>query len=63
MCPSNPQSDVNGDGTINVLDLIIVAQYLGESTAAAPSSVAAIDSLELDPAMVQVWITQARTEE
>ena len=60
---ANPQSDVNGDGTINVLDLIIVAQYLGESTAAAPSSVAAIDSLELDPAMVQVWITQARTED
>ena len=59
----SPQSDVNGDGTINVLDLIIVAQYLGESTAAAPSSVAAIDSLELDPAMVQVWITQARTED
>ena len=60
---ANPQSDVNGDGTINVLDLIIVAQYLGESTAAAPSSVAAIDSLELDPAMVQVWITQARIED
>ena len=40
-----------------------MAQYLGESTAAAPSSVAAIDSLELDPAMVQVWITQARTED
>ena len=60
---ANPQFDVNGDGTINVLDLIIVAQYLGESTAAAPSSVAAIDSLELDPAMVQVWITQARTED
>ena len=59
----NQQADVNGDGTINVLDLIVVAQYLGESTAAAPSSVAAIDSLELDPAMVQVWITQARTED
>ena len=58
----SPQSDVNGDGTINVLDLIIVAQYLGESTAAAPSSVAAIDSLELDPAMVQTWIAQAEAE-
>ena len=61
---ANPQSDVNGDGTINVLDLIVVAQYLGESTsAAAPSNVAAVDSLELDPAMIQAWITQARTED
>ena len=61
---ANPQSDVNGDGTINVLDLIVVAQYLGESTsAAAPSNVAAMDSLELDPAMIQAWITQARTED
>ena len=59
---ANPQSDVNGDGTINVLDLVVVAQHLGESTAtAAPSSVA-IDSLELDPAMVQAWIAQARIE-
>ena len=55
----NPQADVNGDGTINVLDLIVVAQNLGESTAAAPSGVAAIDSLALDPAMVQAWIAAA----
>ena len=59
---SNPQADVNDDGTINVLDLIVVAQHLGESTAAAPSGVAVIDSLELDPAMVQAWIAQARVE-
>ena len=59
----NRQADVNNDGTINVLDLIVVAQHLGESTAAAaPSSVDAIDSLELDPAMVQAWIAQARIE-
>ena len=58
----NQQADVNGDGTINVLDLIIVAQYLGESTAAAPSTVAGINILELDPAMVQAWITQAQTK-
>ena len=60
---ANPQADVNGDGTINVLDLIVVAQYLGESTAtAAPSSVASVDSLALDPTMIQAWITQARIE-
>ena len=58
----NPQADVNGDGTINVLDLIVVAQNLGESTAAAPSNVAAIDSLELDPAMVQAWIAAAEAK-
>ena len=58
----NRQADVNGDGTINVLDLIVVAQHLGESTAAAPASVASVDSLELDPAMVQAWIAQARVE-
>ena len=59
----SPQADVNGDGAINVLDLIVIAQYLGESTAAAPSGVAAIDGLELDPAMVQAWIAQARVED
>ena len=59
---SNPQADVNGDGTINVLDLVLVARHLDESTAGAPSNVAAIDSLELDPAMVQAWIAQAALE-
>ena len=61
---SNPQADVNGDGIINILDLIVVAQYFGESTeAAAPFYVAAIDSLELDPAMIRTWIAQAETED
>ena len=59
----NHQSDVNGDGTINVLDLIVVAQRLGESTVGvAPFNVTAIDSLELDPAMIQAWIAQAEVE-
>ena len=60
---SNPKADVNGDGIINILDLIVVAQYLGESTeTAAPFSVAVIETLELDPATVQMWIAQARIE-
>ena len=56
------QADVNGDGTINILDLVIVAQHLGESTAAAPPNVAAIETLELDTAMIQAWIAQAKVE-
>ena len=57
------RADVNGDGTINVLDLIVVAQHLGESTeGAAPSSVA-IEGLELDPAMIQMWIARAQVED
>ncbi len=60
---ANPQSDVNGDGTINVLDLIVVAQHLGEpANAAAPFYVTGIETLELDPAIVQAWIVQARVE-
>ena len=60
---ANPQSDVNGDGTINVLDLIVVAQHLGEpANAAAPFYVTGIETLELDPAAIQMWIAQARVE-
>ncbi len=59
----NPQADVNRDGIINIQDLIVVAQHLGESTdAAAPSIIAAINTEELTPAMVQAWITQAQIE-
>ena len=57
---ANPQADVNRDGVINIQDLILVAQHLGESTAAAAPSAIVIDSLEIDPAKVQAWITQAQ---
>ena len=57
---ANPQADVNRDGVINIQDLILVAQHLGESTAAAAPSAIVIDSLEIDPAKVQAWITQAK---
>ena len=58
--PVNLRTDVNRDGTVNIQDLILVAQYLGESTAAAAPSAIVIDSLEIDPAKVQAWITQAQ---
>ena len=59
---SDSQADVNADGIINILDLVIVAQHLGESTAAAPPNVAAIETVELNTAMVQTWIAQAKVE-
>ncbi len=59
----SPQADVNSDGAINILDLVLVAQHLGESeTGAAPSTLAIKDLKGLDPATVQAWIDQARTE-
>ena len=61
---ANHRADVNGDGTVSILDLITVAQHLGESgTSAAPSSVATINSSELDPGMVQAWVAQAQIED
>ena len=58
--PANLRTDVNRDGAINIQDLILVAQHLGESTDAAAPSAIVIDSLEIDPAKVQAWITQAQ---
>ncbi|MCY4434539.1 MAG: T9SS type A sorting domain-containing protein, partial [bacterium] len=56
--------DVNGDGTISILDLILVAQHLGESTPGAAPSIFAMDGREgLDPAMIQAWIGQAQIED
>ena len=59
----DPRADVNGDGVVNILDLVAVAGHLGESTAtAAPSSMIAVDGLELDPAIVQRWIAQVEAK-
>ena len=55
-----PQADVNGDGTISILDLIIAAQHFGESTDAAAPATVAIDIEELTPTTVQAWIEQAQ---
>ena len=60
---ANHEADVNGDGTVSILDLIAVAQHLGESNASAAPSGVNIDSLELDPTTIQVWIARAQTED
>ena len=60
----NSRTDVNGDETVNILDLVLVAQHMGESTIeAAPTTIAIEEVKGLDPATVQAWIEQARTED
>ena len=61
--PTNSEVDVNDDGVVSILDLILVAQHMGKSAAAAPSAIAAMKNGELNPAMIQAWITQARIED
>ena len=53
--------DVNDDGVVNVLDLVIVAQHLGESTGAAAPFFLVRDS-KLNPTIIQAWIEQAHAE-
>ena len=61
---ANADIDVNGDGIINILDLILVAQNMGNSTAAAAPLLVDSDSRDdLDPAMIQAWIQQAKLED
>ena len=60
---ANAEVDVNDDGTVSILDLILVAQQMGRSAAAAPSAIAAMNNEDLNPAMIQAWITQAQIED
>ncbi|MDE0690043.1 MAG: dockerin type I domain-containing protein [Candidatus Poribacteria bacterium] len=61
--PANSEVDVNDDGTVSILDLILVAQHMGKSAAAAPAAIAAMNNGDLNPAMIQAWITQAQIED
>ena len=46
------------------LDLILVAQHMGESTGPASPFMLAMDNIEnLDPAMIQAWIELAQVED
>ena len=41
---SNPRADVNKDGQVNILDLVFVAERLGQNAAAAPAQMDIIKS-------------------
>ena len=61
--PTKARTDVNGDGKRNISDLVLVARHLDEITGipTAPSALG-INSVGLDPAMIQAWIAQAQAE-
>ena len=60
---ANARTDVNRDGKRNIADLVLVAQHLGElSGVSAAPAVLTIDSIGLDPAVLQEWIAQAQIE-
>jgi len=57
----NKRADVNGDGTVDIDDLIIVAEHFDEgesSDAAAPASI--VKQPSLDAKMIQTWLALAR---
>ena len=54
--------DVNGDGAVNILDLVLVAQHFGDATTAAPSILTMNAVHGLDTDMIQAWIEQAKLE-
>ncbi len=53
-------ADVNGDGVVNILDLAVVAQAIGNAAAPAAPLVGTDD---IDAAMIEAWIAQARLED
>ena len=67
---SDPRADVNGDGTIDIRDLLIVSQHLGESTEIAapfrtpsvrfPALVKNISDGDVTAELIQTWIDLAQ---
>lgn len=55
----NPDADVNNDGSIDIIDLVMVAQSLGETPNAAPGSLTS-NSFNLTPELIQKWINEAQ---
>ena len=58
--PADSPADVTGDGVVNILDLVRVAQNFG-NTAASAAPVAVTENV--DSAMVETWIAQARLKD
>ena len=58
--PADSPVDVNGDGVVSILDLIRVAQGIGNTTASAAP---AIGTESVDAATIEAWIAQARLED
>ena len=57
--PENPKVDVNKDGNVNIIDLLIVAAHIGESiNTEAPTTQAEISQKHLN--LVDEWLTEAR---
>ena len=58
--PADSLADVTGDGVVNILDLVRVAQNFGNTAAsAAPVTI----TENVDSAMVETWIAQARLKD
>ena len=61
---SGSEVDMNGDGIVNILDLILVSQNMGESNGLAAPSILSVDDIHgLDPAIIRVWIEHAQVED
>ena len=52
--------DLNGDGVVSILDLILAARGIGSTTASAAP---AIGTEGVDPATIETWIAQAQLED
>ena len=61
--------DLNGDGVVSILDLILAAQAIGTTTTPAapvalnPDLIGAVTTESVDAATIEAWIAQARLED
>ena len=58
--PANSPVDLNGDGVVSILDLVLAIREIDNTTALAPP---AFEVAGIDPAIIEVWIAQARLED
>ena len=67
--PANSPVDLNRDGVVSILDLILAARAIGSTTASAapvalnPDLIGAVGAENVDAAMIEAWIAQARLED